>query len=1602
MEKFTYNIFDTIEMPTFVLSSAAHKHYGVITNIDPSTVEFSFNMNGAQEGSFSVKKIIDGEEYALWDKLTSFRYVYCPEHREYYKIDVQTVDGEDTTKQLTLTSAGEYELSNRVISSIEINNETDWEKQYQDYGVKYEADGAVYNVKPTIFYDPSNPEYSLLHRTLKDKAPNWTIGHVDESLKNIQRTFSASNKTIYDFLVNDVGKEIECLFKFDSVRREISAYDLLNKCDDCGERGEFTDTCTKCGSHNISRGYGTDTSIYISYENYSESMTVDGDEGSVKNCFYVTGGDDDMNANIRLCTPTMTNYIYNFSSMDYDDMPDELVTKLQQYQTLYDSKIAEFQQYSDAYTDAVTGKYWYEHAMMPRANSKEWKANTTYYASSNPDKVYIMSLPSWCYLECVKTGTSGATAFNAASVKEGEIIQDGSEQTGVQWKVVRNIANVQPASAQLQVIKDYIGSFDNPNAPHPVTFLGHKYPSTTSINNAVKNIAGLAVNGLFKVSVVDDDQSTYPITMTTREGEIYTRLQQLQRGGNVNLELRPPIDSSYLIAAGWTDVEPGEQATVFTNTFCNEAGTLYYNFTPIVDNPDTGEFIKVMSPDELTVYAESVIAKTKSDDLYCQIGGSFDSEEAAVSAAEEIHNLHEELPTVKDYWDGYIKIINENDKEDTYIGHLIKIPLKLTTDYTTYARYMTQCIETRTGKNELTFNGIFKEKNDDKFKELLTTYGLASLKNFSNSYNELLGVLAEEGIGSEGLYLGLYDLHTDIYKPYEQRKQWIDEEIVKRQATVDDYVQKCESNLAEMERIAGELDLATYLGETNWNNFQAYVREGTYNNPNYIAASQDTAKAMADAKELLTLATKELKKACELQYTLTDNLHNLLNTTEFKNFKDKFELGDFLFCRADDVVYKLRLIQVKYNYTDYEQLSVAFSNVTKIEGYFSDVQSVLDQARNIATSYNVVTHQVDKNNVTTSVVSTWMSDGLNAANAMIKNNNMEETTVDNRGLISRAFDDLTEGYSKEEVRVTHNTLQFTSDAWKTTELALGKIPEYWYFNKDKNSWDKTSGYGLISRFVYSGTVVGSQVIAGDIYSTNYDPLNKRGAHLDLDNGEFTLADGNITWNPNARKLDVDGYIVARSLRLVPHADTNLADVALSGDASDLTGLASVATSGNAADLNDIADYAKKADIPPSTTVTHSTDPATGVTTTNVITTEGTYSIYSAESSDGCMVYGWGTGDKTSGHTGKYFKVSKEGLLEADNAIIYGEIHATKGVFHGRVEAGEGYIAGWNITDSSIYNTNSSGNTVFVSNATNPNQDYLVVRTGNGTSVPYNYPFFVRGDGTLVATKATITGSITATSGSFTGSIIANSGQIGNWYIHDGAMYNTNNTATATAVVSVNEIGFGDAKLKSVGGLEVNEISGTKFWIHTNGDFGTAGTITSSGAITSSKGGTFGENVTASKNVLANSGTLFAKGATTSGSAANCRIAASGNDYGKIMISTGSSMKYKHAFSTTLNDELDPHKLYDIPIYQYRYQTNYLDNEKDIRYDRDLIGFIAEAMDKYYPVAVEWHYDGKTNKRIIDDWNERYIIPPMLKLVQEQHAEIEELKARLLKLEEVEK
>lgn len=321
--------FDTSgnpEIPVLVLTSQRGDNFGVIPYF--TNLKIADNLKTASELYFKVPKTSNGEKFKYWDEIHNFRLIYVPDWDKYFVITLEINESNSIEKVITANLLQEVELGQLLLHNIEINTETDISRE--DY-------------IRTVLYNSGEPKGSLLNRLIKDKASNYTILHVDDSIKNIQRSFSFDDTSIYDAF-QSISEEIDCLFVFGerpegdtttSIPRTISVYDLESNCKDCGYRGEFMDQCPKCGSTNIKEGYGEDTTIFVNKENLADSISVSSDTDSVKNCFYLQSGDDLMTSTIINANPSGSQYIWYFTDEMKADMSDELRSRLESYDKQY-------------------------------------------------------------------------------------------------------------------------------------------------------------------------------------------------------------------------------------------------------------------------------------------------------------------------------------------------------------------------------------------------------------------------------------------------------------------------------------------------------------------------------------------------------------------------------------------------------------------------------------------------------------------------------------------------------------------------------------------------------------------------------------------------------------------------------------------------------------------------------------------------------------------------------------------------------------------------------------------------------------------------------------------------------------------------------------------------------------------------------------------------------------------------------------------------------------------------------------------------------------------------------------------------------------------
>lgn len=111
-----------------------------------------------------------------------------------------------------------------------------------------------------------------------------------------------------------------------------------------------------------------------------------------------------------------------------------------------------------------------------------------------------------------------------------------------------------------------------------------------------------------------------------------------------------------------------------------------------------------------------------------------------------------------------------------------------------------------------------------------------------------------------------------------------------------------------------------------------------------------------------------------------------------------------------------------------------------------------------------------------------------------------------------------------------------------------------------------------------------------------------------------------------------------------------------------------------------------------------------------------------------------------------------------------------------------------------------------------------------------------------------------------------------------------------------------------------------------------------------------------------------------------------NNNGDVGTIASSSMRYKILGKTVKEDELED--LYRIKVIWAKYKDGYL-MEQDERCGKEMPMFIAEDIDRRFPIAVDHDEKGKA-----ENWNYRIMIPCMFAMLKNEHEKVKELQSEL--------
>ncbi|MCI9416324.1 MAG: tail fiber domain-containing protein [Eubacterium sp.] len=1432
-----------IEPPALLLMNRSFDLIGKISNFD--NWKAAFAANGLDEITFDVHKYANGQLCPVWDDLIDLKIVDVSGFGR-FEISVNYTDNTETVKSIHGFSL-ETELAQISLYEFHVNDEEAADMEITEYSKdNYDSQG---NFIPTTFYreisKEDSPEtadfkrkHSLLHRILADKAPHWSVGYVTpyialneesqpEESSKFQRTYTVDGETIYDFLTGAVAEESNVVFVFDTINRKINCYSLC----DCID--QTTGEIMTYKGEKVT-GIGEDTMVFVSKNKLANEFNISSNKDNVKNCFRIEGGDDVITDMVRAVNMNGSNYIYQFSGLQYQDMSTELRKKIEDYQKTMSSEKTQNEYYGNGDMDrflngSLTLKVNSElDAACILILSKDNKVNT------NNLSIHNYQTAKYWYIETTSDGTKELRALKTRSPYN---TSDAINSMGIY--------------ARLCIIYDILWYFES-----------SMMPNTDIATKPGK--AEVQYNKLFQ----ELNHSTVAVSsMDNYNNALFTGITK-----NIEAYAQVFLDSRF-------DLEIVKDTTSYSYTNGAKTGT----------------------------------------------------------------------------WKGKMRITQHTDETNVYPAALsgaAELEITVNSDELEFAKQKVYKALSNASMSDIDFE--VAKMSEDGIRNYFSQYSLNRLTAFYEGYNACLSVLMELGKASTS------EAQNAMYQKYEQRYKIVESIHKKRQSQINEINEKIAAILREQTKFQKDHDFRTYLGE-HYLEFCRYRREDAYTNSNYISDGLSTHDCIAKAKELLEAATKEAKKACVLQRTVSTSLNNLFALPEFEPLYDKFALFNYIRVRTEDEILKLRIIGIEFSGDSTEKIEVTFSDqIESLDGTLSDLQSIIKQAGSMATSYPSTVLQAKQGSEANGEIADIYNNGLNAAKAMLKNNDSNEVTITSSGIVCKRMDD--EGvYGEKQLRITGNIMAFTDDNWQSVRMAIGET-----MFQNPVTGDKKPEYGIIAENIVGKLIAGDKAFIGN---KNNNVLIT-GDGIDIANGSLCIANDtySVELDPNQRLKQLGNYMqngVSGNIRDDFLFCIRNKKIPIDNKNSDI--IMGIDTSGNGYFKGRIeASEGKIANF--------------NISENELYTDSATFGndkgIYFGES--GLNIKG-------------KFKVDESGNLIATSGNIGGwEIE------NSRLSCNGGYGGNLNLDaeHGSIYSisTNNQRKTILTAgyiSSTDGEYEALLNEAGlcfkkdNIQYALFNTAFWkgteIRGVAinSYVDSKFISFGNKNKQSDdAFITPLVLNyglnpDGNAQDILIYGSTLVKNNLYFNSNAYLS----SYGNGLIQCKGKLCIGNSPGNDKKLNVDGGAHIYGSLNVDGNLDVG-------------NDLEIHGNLYVSGATenTFTSAPNLHI---GVESGKIAKTSGSSKRFKTEIKPVDANELKPEKLYSIDVVQYKFKENYLSKE-DQRYNRDVIGFIAEDIYEKYPIAADYTIDDNGGA-IVNDWNFRYMVPAMLKLIQDQKKEIDLLK-----------
>lgn len=1057
-KKFGYTInpiTDEINTPQIFLVSRKLNVLGELTPISDLDIKVN-EVNVADEVSFTYYKENEGEPTPLFDKLVDLSVIKV-DGFGYFEVSIDTKEESAVYKTITAQSLGICELSQRLLT-VEVNTEDDIAREdynenlstifyrnpddYESYdwdSLDRDSNGKYHS--PLWYTGETEQETielrkaavkgaSLIHRMMT-YAPSYEIGHIDETLWFVKREFSWSDTDIMSAL-NDVAEEVQCIFYVEVTKdkngkaiRKVHAYDM-QYCEHCWNEAKsvvggkekpskfrtiLNGVCQNCNQSKYIKDIGEDTNIFITTSNLTDSITLETDKDSIKNCFKIRGGDDLMTSAVQAINLSATGNILEFSKDQKNLMSPELIDMLERYQQDYDSYTEDYEELTEIIYNTYDVIPYITSGKMPLIereisnipdciyetlrkistyyNNRFYLSTYDYYKSS----MYITSVPSAIRKKTDLYCCEGFSAeFDSTDFTASYAGQD------LAWNS-KNTYQITQGSIKFYETGNpdvYFTLFINSNSCTLYDPSGNEY------SYGVQEKDALISNFRIIFNFADMTQEAYMGYLTQEAEDTLAELDvdyANERNRDWNEYAYNPLDAyfnGYQECIDTLDLSHNTKSKEYEDDIYKELRPLYLNHQNNISSQ-----MQIRLDQAFALY--SVLGDFSNDDFsaYFLTDGEVDYElQKHSSIAEVFENMLD--PTKNG---GY----NSSGTTFTpgyYIGDKA-IKCKL-------------CDSTN----------------------IVNTSEKAVCCNCGNS-------------DSSEMYT-YFSMLQDIYDYYRDHS---DEAFLSiREKMQDDFDIKNYFEKRDAMNLYYEL--------------MSFIREDVYDNSNYVSDGLTNNELIEKAKELTDKAKMELVKASSLQYTINTDLSSIVGQKSFEyqgitvnDDYSKFLINNYVRVKIDDQVYKMRISSIGYTFPISDTISVDFTNVSRYgSNKVSDVSEILSSATSMATTYNAITNQSEQGQLASNQLNQFRNEGLDTALMAIKAGTNQDITIDEHGILLRKKNEETNLYDNHQLKLINRNIVFTDDNWQSSKLAIGL-----------GSHDGNLVYGVWADVLVGDLLVGSKL-----------------------------------------------------------------------------------------------------------------------------------------------------------------------------------------------------------------------------------------------------------------------------------------------------------------------------------------------------------------------------------------------------------------------------------------------------------------------------------------------------------------------------------------------